>query len=474
MNALWILLAGAMASDLPERADCAALGQPHHATSETWFAEPNTDPWPGLTIGGDTAAWTRLTRNLEVGHLPPPGTVHAQELMQAIPTDEPPPLHDRPFAVRAEVAASPWEDNAAIVKLTVTGRRPQFLDRPRAHVVIVIDEAIEQFEVKSVARHGLQELVTGLRHDDLVSIIGSDGARLSLEATRADNLPRINEALDEMRLVKKGQLPKSIERAWRILRQEPATVLRRVVLASDGELELIFQGDRLMSNAALHASNGIGTVGLGFGDRYARDDSLEAIVQAAGGPMLHLAYPYDGAQLAEHIGPLLEPAIRDVRLLVEWDETQVAGVHRVGNHLDRVTGLGPVGTSVGGEVGVGQTATVLYEVRLRGSADRPLGRASVLGTPPGQRPLQYAAELPADFPAFEDASADLQLAVAAASLAEVLAGEQTRARVPPERVAEIARAAVRPEYERDRELANMAERTAELLRFSEICYQRRR
>jgi len=473
MIALWLATVGAFAADLPDRGQCAALGGQQRAVSQTWFAQPNTDPWPGLTIGGDTAAWTRLTRSLEVGHLPPQGAVLAEELLQAIPTDEPPPAHGHPFAVRAEVAASPWERDAAIVRLTVTGRRPKFLDRPRAHVVLVIDEAVELFESRSVAREGVQQLITGLRHDDLVSIVASDGARLAMEATRASDAQSINAALDDLRLVRKGRLSESLDQAWHLLDQEPPDTLRRIVLVSDGELELIFEGDRLMDAAAHHARNGIGLVGLGFGDRYARDDSIEAIVQAAGGPMLHLSYPFDGTQLAEHIGPVLEPAVRDVRMLVEWDETQVKGVHRVGNHTDRVSGLGPQGSSVGGEIGVGQTTTVLYEVRLHPGADgRDLGNMSIQATPPGRRAVTYRVEVPGDMQPFESASPDLRIALAAASLGEVLAGEQTRDRLPPVRVAQIARKAIRPEYDRDRQLADMADRAVELLGYRKECYER--
>ena len=462
-----------MGGDIPDRADCAAVGTYRRAVSQTWFGEPNTDPWPGLTIGGDTATWNRLTRMLEVGHLPPPGAVLAEELIQAIPTDEPPPINGRPFALRAEVADSPWEQDAAIVRVTVTGRRPQFLDRPRAHVVLVIDEVIAEWELMDVVRKGVQELVTGLRHDDLITIIGSHDGRVALEATRAEDLGDIRLAMDEMRLSTRGRLSDSLETGWDILDQAPLGDLRRMVIVSDGELELIFEGDRLMAQASRHAAAGIGVVGLGFGERQSRDDSVEAIVLAAGGPMLHLAYPFDGTQLAEHIGPLLEPAARDVRLLVEWDETQVAGVHRVGNDRDRVSGLGPAGESVGGEIGVGQTATVIYEVRLRpGAMGSSLGEVSVQATPPGRQPQQLRVDLPGDPRPFVQASPDLRLAVAAASLAEVIGGRQTRQRLPPQRVADIARAAMRPEYDRDRQLADMADRAVQLLDYREVCARR--
>jgi hypothetical protein len=84
----------------------------------SWFDEPNTDPWPGLTIGGDTASFTRLARTLELGRLPAPGSVRPEELVQALPTDEAPPENAQELAVRVEVARSPWEAGAALGRPT--------------------------------------------------------------------------------------------------------------------------------------------------------------------------------------------------------------------------------------------------------------------------------------------------------------------------------------------------------------------
>ena len=129
---------------------------------------------------------------------------------------------------------------------------------------------------------------------------------------------------------------------------------------------------------------------------------------------------------------------------------------------------------MGGLIGVGQTATVLYEVRLDSSADDlSLGRVGVMATPPGGRTERQMVELPTRPVRFERASKDLRIAVAAASLAELLAAQQPLDRVPPERVLDLARRAARPEYERDQQLVDLARRSVQLLRTRQECHRMR-
>ena len=469
MIAMWIAtMSSAQGADqLPE----VCLGHRPDRPARSWFDTPNADPWPGLTIGSDTATWTRLARTLERGRLPPRGSVRPEELVQALAIDAPPPPPGHELVLRTEVTTSPWARDTSVVRVTLTGRRPRFLDRPRAHVVLVIDEQVQDRATLSVAQGALRSLITGLRHDDTVAIIGS-GSPLGglLGSTPAEDEATILGSVDRITPTSDGDLPAALEHAYDLLAAEAQTDLRRVLLLSDGDLDLVAQDRALTSMVTTAARDGIGLVGLGFGERHARDDSVEALVRAAGGSTLHLAYPYDGQALADHLGPVLEPAAIDTRVLVEWNPSVVAGVHRVGNHLDRLSGLGPKTEPVGGELGVGQTATVLYEVRLHPDVPHTdIGRVTVRATPPGAGPRERKATLPYPDRTFEEGSADLRLAVAAASLGELLAGHQSTDRISPARVASLAASAARAEYPRDRQLVELARQAAALLALRETC-----
>jgi hypothetical protein len=73
----------------------------------------------------------------------------------------------------------------------------------------------------------------------------------------------------------------------------------------------------------------------------------------------------------------------------------------------------------------------------------------------------------------QEASADLRLAVAAASLGELLAGEQSAERVQADDIVALAQQAARREYDRDAQLVYLAERSAELFALQRACRARR-
>ena len=457
MIAVWLWGMTGVAAELGCRLDQRA--------PVSWFDAPNEDPWPGLTISGHSAAWSRLSRSIERGRLPARGAVRPEELVQALDITQRPPRGNEDLAVRIEVAQSPWEAGAAVVRATLTGRRARNRRRAPAHVVFVVDQDAQVPRTMVVARRALHAIVSGLGPNDTVSIIGSTSGALSAP---------IAAAIDGLQPVGRGGVPEALEAGWAALQEAPPDALRRLILVSDGDLELLEQSEHLTTRAMQLSSEGIGLVGLGYGEDHGRDDSVEAIVQAAGGPLLHIAQPFDGSQIAQHLHSLLEPAARDVRVLVHWDERQVAGVHRVGNHFGRLTGLGPAAENVGGEIGVGQTATVLYEVRLRPGAVGPLGGIRVQSSAPGSPPRERRVRIPVVQNDFDDASPDLKISVAAASLGELLSGTQALDRVPPERVASLAASAARPNKPRDQALVTLAQRAAELLRSQERCAPRLR
>lgn len=428
----------------------------HHlgtvGTRERYDA-PWQDPWPGLTLASGSTAWARVGTALQAGRLPSSGTARPEELVRALPTDDrpPPPGHDA--VVRAELAQSPWDEGALVVRLAVTARRPRPLDRPEAHVVAVLDASERRGVDLGVAQAALQELALALHGDDSLTLVV--GGAVPLLPTQAHHEAEIEEAIRAATQARtSGSVAQALRRALEVAAAAPPHAVRKVVLISDGDIGLVEQTDELASAVAAHAQDGIGLTAVGIGDLWGRDDSLEHLARAAGGTYLHVADAQDARhQLGDRLNSLLEPAVRDVRFLVDWAPGGVRGVHRVGYHLDRLTALGPTTEPVGMEIGAGRTVVVLYEVRPHPD-DRGLGTVSVRYVDPDGATITRSLALPpaSDAVPFTQASPDLRVAVAAAGLGELLTGARSTTRIEPDRLWAIARDARRPEYDEDDEL----------------------
>jgi hypothetical protein len=431
-------------------------------STDELFEAPDLDPWPGLTPTASSAAWARVVGAVRAGQLPAPGAARPEELVAALPADDPPPPPGQDLVVRAETARSPWDADVAFLRLTVTARRPRPLDRAPVHLAVVVDSQVEG-EGMALVRTSLRELAGALRPDDTVLLLDSAGGMRLPPALVGDGEPLrlAAEALRASPPEEHVDLPQALASAYQALAHLPSA---RVMLLSDGDLSLIEQGDELGERVARGAADGVGFVGLGHGGPlYGRDEGVESLVRAAGGTYLHLGDEGDAReQLGDHLGTLIEPVLADLRLLVDWGAA-VRGVHRSGHHHERLTGLGPAGP-VGRELGAGRTASVVYEIQLApGASPGVLGRVLVRSTPvrTGQ-PRTDELSIPAPSRELSEASAALRLAVAASTFGELLGRARPLDRA--EDVLALAVQAQRPEYPQDAELVEMVRLATPMLR----------
>lgn len=424
------------------------------------FEAPDVDPWPGLTPGGDNATWARVAQALRNGRLPSPGSARAEEVVAALPTDDPPPPPGEDLIVRTETATTPWDRTTALVRIAVTTRRPRPLDRAPVHLAVVVDSGADTDTGLVTARAAVSELASALRPDDSLALVDSAGLRWTGPTTGDD----LFAAIDRMTPSDRHDLSAALVAGYESLAHLDGA--RRVILVSDGDLSLIEDGDRLSALVADGAAGGVSLATVGYGDLHGRDEGLESLARAAGGTYLHLRGGDDARRLlGDALAPLVEPVLNDVRLVVEWGPG-VSGVHRTGNHLDRLRGLGPAEPS-GSELGAGRTAVVVYEVQLAPGSS-PLGTVRVRSTPVSTGiPRVDTAALATPAGPLSEASPSMQIAVAASTFAELLSGSRSFDRIDD--LEPLATRARRPEYAEDAELVELVGLALPLLRERRAC-----
>ena len=92
--------------------------------AENPFVSARDHPLSTFSFGTDVAGEAYVRRSIESGHLPPPYAVEAGEWINAFLYNDPAPApgDTRPFAVRLEAAACPWNARNRLVRIGITGR----------------------------------------------------------------------------------------------------------------------------------------------------------------------------------------------------------------------------------------------------------------------------------------------------------------------------------------------------------------
>ncbi|MEZ4238687.1 MAG: von Willebrand factor type A domain-containing protein [Myxococcota bacterium] len=428
--------------------------------SDDRFDPPDADPWPGVTPGASAAAWARIADAVRSGSLPPSGAVRPEEIVQMLPPDDPPPPPGEDVVVRAEAVASPWSADEAVLRIAVTTRRPRPLDRAPVRVAVVVDARTDGDSGLRTARRAIRALAQGLRPDDTVTLVDSARGIVAPAAPVGDGAALLAAADGLVAVERDHDLPGALIRGYAAL--AGGTGPSRVVLLSDGDVGLVEQFDALGALASSRAGVGVGLTAVGIGTLHGRDESLEGLARAAGGTYLGLRDGDDAQRmLGDFVSSVVEPVVTDVRLVVDWGPA-VVGVHRMGNHQERLSDLGPA-TPAGRELGAGRTAVVVYEVKLApGAQGLSLGRVRVRSTSVRDGvPRVEALQLPDGRAPYAEASPSARLALVATELGELIVGTRPAERAPD--LVALAASAQRAEYPEDAELVEVVTLAAPLL-----------
>lgn len=431
------------------------------------------DPVATFGLDVDTASWVLTRSKLEAGYLPPPASVRVEGFVNRLPFDYPQPEPGVPFALNAETVPSPFSPDHHIVRIGVQARDVAAGARKPAHLTFLVDTSGSMSAANKLplVMHALTRLVEQLGDGDTVAlVVYAGGAGVVLEPTDAANKQEILAALGAMSAGGSTAMGAGIQVAYDLAEQAFAPgAVNRVVVASDGDANVGHTSHGPLAEAIRHyADKGITltTVGVGTGNYH--DTMMEGLAQQGDGMYAYLDGPAEAERVfVEELVSTMEVVARDAKAQVSWHPAAVRSWRQLGYENRRIDDEAFRDDTVdAGEIGAGHQVTVLYEVELEPGGVGPLGTVSLRAKPPGaDAPAsEFRWPLGRDtvLDRFEDAQRGTQVAIAAASFAEVLRGSPYALDRPLEavmaKIDETRRAGV-PE---DMELQRMARRAVEL------------
>jgi Ca-activated chloride channel family protein len=405
-----------------------------------------------FSIDVDTGSYSSVRGLVRRGASVPAAAVRAEEMLNYFGYDDPRPeaLGSKlPFAVRTELAPSPWNANNHLLRIGIQAADPALDALPPANLVLLIDVSGSMNIPQSLplVKEAMLAFVQQLREQDRVAIVTYAGStRVALPSTPGSDKTRIREAIEALQAGGSTAGASGLRLAYQEARHGYIQGgINRILLATDGDFNVgVTHIDQLKEIVSAERKSGIGLSTLGVGHASYNDALMEAIADVGDGKYSFLDTVAEARKVLVHeFRSTLATVASDVKLQLEFNPAVVKEYRLIGydNRTLREEDFSNDKVDAG-DIGAGHHVTALYEITLQGQAGllperrypasrleaETRGKASELAwlriryKAPGsdtsaliEQPVEHKAL------AFDKASADLRFAAAVAGYAQVLA-----------------------------------------------------
>ena len=359
-------------------------------------------PVSTFSIDVDTGAYSNMRRWVNQGSLPPQDAVRVEELINYFDYDYKPPRHtDKPFSVKTEIGATPWNPDTHLLRIGIQGYDVPAADLPASNLVFLVDVSgsMQSQDKLPLLKQALSLLTRKLDANDTISIVVYAGASgVVLDSAHGDRNATIVSALEQLEAGGSTNGAAGIRLAYSLARQNfKQNGVNRVILATDGDFNVgIANTEELIDLVERQRNSGIALTTLGFGSGNYNDHMLEQLADAGNGNHAYIDKLSEAQKvLSDEMSATLLTIAKDVKIQVEFNPSTVSEYRLIGYENRALNEEDFNNDQVdAGEIGAGHNVTALYEINLVGSGYQRLPERRYGLTETGQaRASQHADEL---------------------------------------------------------------------------------
>jgi Mg-chelatase subunit ChlD len=366
------------------------------------------------------------------GERPDPARIRPEEFYNAFDYGDPAPGPGEAVACRIEQGAHPFRQQRNLVrialKVAATGRAAG--EPLRLTILLDTSGSMEREDRAASVRHALAALASLLGPNDHVTLIGfARQPRLLAEALPGDQATKLADIAAQTPADGGTNLDAALALATELAgKQRVDGAQNRIVLLTDGAANL---GNADPEQLALRVEKlrqqGIAFDACGVGASGFNDDVLEALTRKGDGRYYFLEKPEDAdAGFARRLAGAFRPAAENVKVQVRFNPQRVGKYRLLGFEKHRLETEDFRNDRVdAAELAANEAGVALYEVEPLPGGEGEFGEVSVRFRDPASGAMverSWTIPYDAQAPAFDHASPSLQLAGAAALLAEKLRG----------------------------------------------------
>jgi Ca-activated chloride channel family protein len=363
------------------------------------------DPLTTFSLDVNTTSYANVRRFLNAGRLPGPDAVRVEELINYFPTAagdaKPERLSDSPFYVAYEIAPCPWNDNNALLWVSLTASDIDYKKAPPANLVFLVDVSgsMNSPDRLPLAKSALRTLVGNLRPDDSISLVTYAGAtKVVLESTKCGEKSKILAAIDSLDASGSTAGAAGIALAYEQAKNGFIEGgINRILLCTDGDFNVgVSSTKELEAMITRERESGVTLSILGFGTDNYNDEMMTRISSVGNGNYSYVDSMSEAQKvLSEELTATFVTMAKDVKAQIEFNPANVIEYRQLGYEKRQLKNEDFNNDKVdAGDVGAGKRLTILYELTLAGAK-------------PSVDPLRYQAS-PAAEPVEKFAAADMK------------------------------------------------------------------
>jgi Ca-activated chloride channel family protein len=331
-------------------------------------------PQSTFALDVDTASYTYALRQINDGRWPEPGTVRAEEFVNAFDPGYPQPRGDG-FSVNVDGSSFPEQYSEGgdyrLLRIGLATRGEESETRKDARLTFVVDVSGSMAETGrlDLVQDALHTLVDQLRPTDSVAIVSfNDRARVLRAMTRASDAQRLHDAIDGLHAGGSTNLEAGLVMGYQVARDGFRQGLtNRVIILSDGLANVgNTQADPILRKVREEADKEIALLGVGVGSDYG-DELMERLADKGDGFVVYVANRAQAREIfVRQLPASLSVRALDAKAQVTFDEGAVISYRLVGYDNRQISASDFRNDRVdGGEIGPGHHVTALYVVQLR-------------------------------------------------------------------------------------------------------------
>ena len=394
------------------------------------FVDTEDDHLSTFAIDVDTASYAVARFFVQDGYLPDPASVRVEEFVNYFDYDYETPTEGA-FAIHIEGSPSRFgNERHWLLRVGLQGETVPEEERKDATLVFAIDVSgsMDRGDRLGLVKESLALLVEQLRPKDEVGIVvyGSQG-RVLLEPTDGGEKESVIGAINALQPGGSTYAEEGLRLAYQMAaeRVQPGRITR-VFLLSDGVANVGRTGAAsILREIRSYVDQGVTLTTIGFGMGNFNDVLMEQIANDGDGTYHYVDTLREARRLfVDNFVGTLQNIAKQTKVQVDFNPEVVRSWRLLGYENRAIEDEEFRDDTVdAGEVGVGHSATALYEMKLFDDADGVLGTVYLRYEDPDSgevSEIELSFQRSELVTGFEAASSSFQLAAVVAEYAEVL------------------------------------------------------
>lgn len=335
---------------------------------ENSFIMTAEEPVSTFSVDADGAAYAYMRRCVKDVFLPNRNSVRIEEYLNYFTFDYADPTGAETLAINAEIAACPWQEGHALLRLGLKGKSLSDSQIPDANYIFLIDTSGSMCgdDRIELLKTGLITMLDYMKPTDRVAIITYSGSvSKALESTLVSDADKIKKVIRKLKASGSTAGGAAMKMAY-----EEATAHyitggnNRIIMCTDGDFNVGVSGtEALVEMVESYLDKGIYLSIMGFGTGNYQDSRMENLSNHGNGTYTYIDSEEEMMKVFVNERSRFFSVANDTKCQVTFDPA-VVGSYRLIGYENRLMSKEDFEDEKkdAGEIGAGQTITALYEI----------------------------------------------------------------------------------------------------------------